>query len=165
LQRCDVQSLPFGDASFDAVVANHMLYHVPDLPRGLAEIQRVLKPGGTLFAATNGDSHMRELHELVQRFDPSYPSVFGRLSFTLENGNGWLSPYFEDVVLRPYASALAVTEAAPLVDYVFSMSSYTIPAAQRMAFVQYLEETLRQHKGVLHIGKDTGLFLAHKTKA
>ncbi len=35
------------------VLANHMLYHVPDLDRALAEIRRVLKPTGVLIAATN----------------------------------------------------------------------------------------------------------------
>ena len=40
----DVQALPFADASFDTVVAAWMLYHVPDLDRGLAEIARVLCP-------------------------------------------------------------------------------------------------------------------------
>src|SRR5581483_142412 len=44
----DVQSLPFADGRFDCVTANWMLYHVPDLDRGLAEIARVLAPGGRL---------------------------------------------------------------------------------------------------------------------
>jgi ubiquinone/menaquinone biosynthesis C-methylase UbiE len=38
----DVQKLPFADASFDTAVAAWMLYHVPDLDRGLAELARVL---------------------------------------------------------------------------------------------------------------------------
>jgi ubiquinone/menaquinone biosynthesis C-methylase UbiE len=42
----DVQSLPFEDGTFDTVVAAWMLYHVPDIDRGLAEIARVLRPGG-----------------------------------------------------------------------------------------------------------------------
>ncbi len=48
----DVQALPFGDGEFDCVVANWMLYHVPDLDRGLAEVARVLRPEGRLVAAT-----------------------------------------------------------------------------------------------------------------
>ena len=55
----DVQSLPFEDASFDTVVAAWMLYHVPDLDRGLAEIARVLarraaRGGDELGAASRG---------------------------------------------------------------------------------------------------------------
>src|SRR5207302_7666109 len=52
-QLGDVQELPFDDGSFDSVVAAWMLYHVPDVDRGLAEIARVLAPGGTLIAVTN----------------------------------------------------------------------------------------------------------------
>src|SRR5437764_1240500 len=44
----DAQALPFRDAHFDAVIANHMLYHVPDLPRAFDEIRRVLAPIGKL---------------------------------------------------------------------------------------------------------------------
>jgi len=47
-ERIDVQAIPYNDASFDVVIANHMLYHVPDLPKALAEIRRVLRPGGLL---------------------------------------------------------------------------------------------------------------------
>ena len=57
----NAQSIPFDTATFDAVIANHMLYHVPDLTKAVAEIHSVLKPGGTLYAATNGKGHLREL--------------------------------------------------------------------------------------------------------
>ena len=56
-QPADVQQLPFGDAQFDVVAALWMLYHVPDLHRGLAEVRRVLRPGGLFVAVTNGDAH------------------------------------------------------------------------------------------------------------
>ena len=38
--------LPFDDASFDRALAIHVLEHLPDLPAALAEIHRLLKPGG-----------------------------------------------------------------------------------------------------------------------
>jgi SAM-dependent methyltransferase len=40
----DAQALPFADRSFDAVIANHMLYHVPNRPAAYAEFCRVLQP-------------------------------------------------------------------------------------------------------------------------
>ncbi|HEY9294402.1 MAG TPA: class I SAM-dependent methyltransferase, partial [Microlunatus sp.] len=49
-QVADADALPFADHRFDAVVAAWMLYHVPDLDRTLAEVRRVLRPGGTLVA-------------------------------------------------------------------------------------------------------------------
>lgn len=63
----DVQRLPFDDDEFDCVVANWMLYHVPDLDRGLREIARVLSPRGRLVATTNSQEHLREVWELVGR--------------------------------------------------------------------------------------------------
>ena len=44
--KADAQDLPFEDGEFDAVVSNFGICHVPDQPRALAEVQRVLKPGG-----------------------------------------------------------------------------------------------------------------------
>ena len=43
----DAQSLPFDDQSFDSVLCNCGIMHLPDQPRALAEARRVLKPGGT----------------------------------------------------------------------------------------------------------------------
>jgi SAM-dependent methyltransferase len=46
LRRIDLTNLPYPDASFDVVLANHVLEHVADNARALAEIHRVLRPGG-----------------------------------------------------------------------------------------------------------------------
>ena len=51
----DIQQIPYPDGSFDTAIANFMLYHVPDLPRAIGEVRRVLKPGGRFYAATNGN--------------------------------------------------------------------------------------------------------------
>lgn len=48
-QQMDLQAIPFADESFDIVIANHMLYHVPDMEKGLREAYRVLKKGGTFM--------------------------------------------------------------------------------------------------------------------
>ena len=49
LQRGDVCALPFADASFDCVTCQTLLIHVPDPRRALAEMLRVLAPGGVLL--------------------------------------------------------------------------------------------------------------------
>jgi SAM-dependent methyltransferase len=86
----DVQALPFADGQFDCVVAAWMLYHVPDLDRGVSELARVLRPGGTLVAVTNSRSHLIELRELVG----SGPST---LTFNRENGEELLRRHFAGV--------------------------------------------------------------------
>src|SRR5690348_7587980 len=46
VQRVDMLDMQFEDGSFDCVIANHVLEHVSNVPRALAEMRRVLKPGG-----------------------------------------------------------------------------------------------------------------------
>ena len=75
----DVQELPFPDGAFDCAVAAWMLYHVPDLDRGVAELARVLRPGGRLVAITNGRESLAELYDLTggARRDSSFSSENG----------------------------------------------------------------------------------------
>jgi len=47
-QKADVTALPFDDATFDAARVERMLMHVPNPARAIAELKRVLKPGGRL---------------------------------------------------------------------------------------------------------------------
>jgi ubiquinone/menaquinone biosynthesis C-methylase UbiE len=158
----DAQSIPFPDGHFDIISANHMLYHVPDRERALAEIVRVLKPGGRLYAATNGDSHLVEMHELVNAFDPCLG--FGepvKLGFSLENGTAQLEKWFSKVEIRRYEDALEVTEARPLVDYVLSMNSLEKPVS--VAQAQEMETFFQARidaDGAIHISKAPGTFIA-----
>jgi len=46
MQAMDITNLSFADESFDAVVCNHVLEHVPNDRVAIAELYRVLKPGG-----------------------------------------------------------------------------------------------------------------------
>jgi SAM-dependent methyltransferase len=75
----DVQELPFPDGSFDAVVAAWVLFHVPEVPRALDELARVLRPGGRLVAATNSNEHLQELYDLLE---------LGRMPFAFSSENG-----------------------------------------------------------------------------
>lgn len=90
----DVQELPFEDAAFDCVAANWVLYHVPDLDRGVAELARVLEPGGRLVAATLGDENMKELWDLLGG------EVTAGLSFGYGNGEAALGPHFGKIERR-----------------------------------------------------------------
>jgi ubiquinone/menaquinone biosynthesis C-methylase UbiE len=158
-EQADAQAIPFADASFDAVIANHMLYHVPDRTKAFAEIRRVLQPAGRFYAATNGEAHLREMHELVQQFDSTI-DLWNRMTFRLEGGAAELAPYFSHVSLHRYPSALVVTEAEPLVAFVASMIGAELTGARRAAFTQLVEERIAAD-GAIHITKDTGLFEAY----
>jgi ubiquinone/menaquinone biosynthesis C-methylase UbiE len=160
-ETCDVQELPFADAAFDAVIANFMLYHVPDRPRAYAEMQRVLRPGGQLYAATTGKRHLQELDELLQRFDPRLQRWSGSVNpFKLEDREQELRRYFDDVRCLRYDDSLKVTEVEPLVSYVRSMDSSELLVGETLiAFEQYIADAIAQ-TGVLAITKDFGLVIA-----
>jgi SAM-dependent methyltransferase len=100
----DVQALPFEDAAFDVVVANFMLYHVPDVDLALTELARVLRPGGRLVAATNGVGQLAELWELVGRDLSDRWRLFMR-----ETGEQLLRPHFADVRVIELDGSLALT--------------------------------------------------------
>lgn len=169
----DAQRIPFEDASFDAVVANNMLYHVPDLPRALSGIARVPRAGGSLYATTLGRDHMREVGRMLAVLDPAHPPdapIWYYPPFNLENGAEQLSPFFPEVSLVPYEDSLVVTEASPLVEYLLS-TPISQSAADRSgedefrSRVSALQATLERElalRGEVRISKQTGMFVARR---
>ena len=113
----DVQELPFGDAEFDCCVANWMLYHVPDLDRGLAELRRVLRPGGRLVAVTNGSDHLHELYELlgVEKWTST---------FAAEDAPGLLRRHFARVESRDATGWIVFPGRAEAQAYVDAAQSF-----------------------------------------
>lgn len=164
-RQADAQELPFEPATFDAVIANHMLYHVPDRPRAFAEIRRVLKPGGQFYAATNGEQHMMELWRLLE---PYIPGCCARVlvtagGFVLENGAAQLEAAgFVAVVWHTYVNDLAVTDVEPLIAYVRSSNTLMdhVWTEAELDAVRAEVAARIAAEGAFHIGKVTGLFEA-----
>ena len=157
-RQFDADHVPFDTASFDLVIANHMLYHVPNIDNTLGELRRVLKPSGQLFAATNGPNHMRELDELLVGFDPALKLQAVTDQFRLDNGAPQLQKHFAQVLLQRYDSNLVVTEPAPLLAY--SMIRAVIIAERWAAFEAYVHAKFAERGSTLFIQKETGLFVA-----
>ncbi len=159
-EEANVQELPFHEGQFDALIANHMLYHVPDRERGLREIRRVLKPQGKLYAATNGVRHLAEIEWLLQRFDPALKDGFAvRGAFTLENGTTQLGQHFANIELRRYEDGLIVTEAEPLAAYICSGMIGEKIGDRRTELVAFIENEIATH-GAVRITKSSGIFVA-----
>ncbi len=165
-REVDAQALPFEDAAFDAVIANHMLYHVPDRARALSEIARVLQPGGRLFAATNGSANMAGSTELRRLYDTDELIEEGKrinsLSFNLENGLEQLESHFSEVNISRYADSLIVDEAEPLVAYIRSGSPTLHDPEKATAFTERIRDEMVRRGGVIEIQKDVGVFIAVK---
>jgi len=88
-RSADVQDLPFADHEFDVAVSNFMLYHVPDIQRGLAELARVAP---RLVATTTGIDQLREMWEAVGRDLWDKAHVFLR-----ETGEEYLRSHYATV--------------------------------------------------------------------
>lgn len=113
----DAARLSLRTGSVDAVVANMMLYHVPERRTALREIRRVLQPGGRLYATTVPADRKRRRYELMDTVaDGPVEPLAGE--FTAETAGAELGAVFEGVERDTYESELAVTDADALVEYV-----------------------------------------------
>jgi SAM-dependent methyltransferase len=139
-----------------------MLYHVPDRPKAIAEIKRVLKPGGRLFAATVGETHMKEMMEWYARVHVNKVWESFANPFTLENGLEQLKPYFPNVTLSRYEDGLEITEPEPIMAYIRSSIRFGELSEDELANLQRdLEGELRENGKIL-VSKDSGWFEAIK---
>jgi SAM-dependent methyltransferase len=93
-----VLDLPIADGAIDVALAMHMLYHLEDVPKGVAEIRRAVKPGGILYALTNSHQDMPELTAVYRACGLQRVEGMGGSAFTAENGAGTLAIAFTDVV-------------------------------------------------------------------
>jgi ubiquinone/menaquinone biosynthesis C-methylase UbiE len=118
----DVQDLPFADASFDCAVAAWMLYHVPALDQAIAELARVLVPGGRLVAVTNGAGHLAELREVA-----GHEHFWTGMPFRRENGAELIAPSFSAVEARDADGWVSIADDDAIWSYLRSMTGFDPP--------------------------------------
>ncbi|MGZ4710471.1 MAG: class I SAM-dependent methyltransferase [Acidimicrobiales bacterium] len=161
----DAGALPFADDSFDAVMANHMLYHVADLDRAAAELRRVIVSGGRLLAVTNSLDHFAEFDDLMARaagldawWRPSH-------RFNLEHSGDDLSRHFDHVDLRHCHGELAVPDVGPMVAFARSMRDLSAHAftddewAEVLLDFERLATAAIAERGPFRIRTHTGAFV------
>jgi SAM-dependent methyltransferase len=146
VQVGDIQLMPWPDGQFDVVVANWMLYHVPDLDRGLREIRRVLRPGGRLVASTMANGHMRELWDLV-----ADGSDAPELAFSTDNGLEVLAPHFEHVEQRSMAGHATLPDHAAALAHIRTTLTRS-----------HLAERLDYFDGPLRVSTSNAMFVARR---
>ena len=157
----DCHAIPYEDASFDLVIANHVLFYCKDVDRVCSEVGRVLNAGGRVVCGTYGVAHMQEVSRLVTQFDDRITLSGENLyeHFGKENGAQALAPYFAEVDWQQYEDALIVTQAEPLIEYVLSchgnQNQYILEKYNK--FRKYVEGQIRNG---YTITKDAGIFIS-----
>lgn len=158
----DCDQIPFKDGYFDAVIANHVLFYVYDINKALEEISRVLDPGGVFYCSTYGSNHMKEINEIVQKFDSRVILSQTKLYdvFGLENGLDILKPYFKNIKMKMYDDCLVVDKSKPIIDYIMSChgNQNELLGPKLNKFRKYLDSILLK-EGPIKITKEAGIFI------
>lgn len=153
----DIQEIPYENETFDIVIANMMLYHVPDIHKGLTEVRRVLKKDGSFYCATYGEHGIIEyLSKLLAAY-----GVEDNINknFTLQNGYEILSKSFSKVKKLEYVDSLAVTNIDDMVNYIYSLPSMTsLSNVPKHIIKTVLMQNLTN--GILNVPKEYGMFIA-----
>ena len=152
----DIQDIPFEDGSFDAVIANSMLYHVPDVKKGIREVRRVLRDRGVFYCATYGERNFTDV--LAQWFELDGEVFTPNRNFTMQNGEALLRTAFADVEARSYEDSLRISDVDDLIGYLRSLVS--LKAIGDLP-VRRIREILLKHAcgGTIELPKEYGMFI------
>lgn len=158
--QCDATNLPIRDSCADLVTCLHVLYHVDNPALAIAEMLRVVRPGGWLAVATNGPGHMRELDDLAQAVGMPRP-ISPHLRFSIEDARGALEDAGLTPVVHSYEDELRLPGADPALGYLRSLGEPIEPPAE--VAIRDLVRGAVEEQGHFTIGKETALLLAQST--
>ncbi len=122
--------LPFRDASIDVLLAAFMLYHVPGIDMAIAGSRRVIRPGGTLLVALNGEDDKSELRALWQQagtaaLGPGFVVPHWSARANLDNAPSMIGRHFGSVTVDRLPGELRFAQPGPPVAWVNSLRSGT----------------------------------------
>jgi SAM-dependent methyltransferase len=162
----DVQELPFRPGSFDVVLANYVLHHVPDAGRAVAEMARVLRPGGVAVVACVGEGHLAELRQIRNEvFGEHWAGIIDD-TFGASAGAHVLPACFDEVDWRPYLDRLDCRDPDDVVAYLASTPPVeNATDAEHRMVIEAVQARFAAGGGHLRVSKDTGVFLCRAPRA
>lgn len=163
-QQADASALQFEDNYFDAIIAMHMLYHVPDPAKVIADMHRLLKPGGFLAVTTNGMGDMVKIYQLatILGSPPHNPAakVFG-----FDDANRFMTAQFGNVTMTQHPARLHITDPE---DVFMMLTSYPPGDEADDSQLTDLRTAIAQEfaagNGALETEKQFGLFMSVKNQ-
>ncbi|HEY1928148.1 MAG TPA: class I SAM-dependent methyltransferase [Caulobacteraceae bacterium] len=162
-QVADVMALPFADASFDVVMAMHMLYHAPDPAAAVAEIARVLRAGGMAVVTTNGLGNFSSVMKLSHAVFGGSSTDPGAAAFSLEAGEVILRRCFDEVEVIRSVDVLRVTDPADVVAFLLSYPPGDgADAEARALLAAKVEDAFAAGDGVFPITRDSGCLIGRR---
>ncbi|MEJ6403110.1 class I SAM-dependent methyltransferase [Yoonia sp. 2307UL14-13] len=117
----DAMHLPFPNASFDTVVAMHMLYHLPDPAVALREMHRVLVSGGRCIVSTNSPRNLPQISDLSRVAFGSAIDDVVQARFGTAIALDLMKAQFSDVSQQTYADVYEVDDPEPVIDMLLTM--------------------------------------------
>ncbi|VWL85368.1 class I SAM-dependent methyltransferase [Oceanivirga miroungae] len=155
-EKVDAQNLPYSDGEFDVIIANMMLYHIPDLDKALSEIKRVLKADGKFYSATFGENGVAsEINKMLNVIDDT------NYVFTLQNGRISLEKFFSNVVKLEYIDGLDIGDKKDLVDYILSFKDFN--KWNKFSKNELLDIISKYEvDGKIYIKKEYGMFVSSR---
>jgi ubiquinone/menaquinone biosynthesis C-methylase UbiE len=161
VQQCDAASLPFQNASFDVVLASHMLYHLDDPDAALKEFTRILRPQGKLFAALGRVDSNKELRLLGESIGRPFV-VFNTTRITADSAPEYLKRYFAEIKEEQYPGDLEVPNPEPLLAYLGSLGEVELTDEQNKLGREIIETKI-QEEGSFRVTKAVVLFTASRS--
>lgn len=164
VKQIDIQDIPYENNTFDIVIANHMLYHVPNVDKAIEEVYRVLKKDGIFYASTLGTNGFQKyLNQRFREFDSSMDYFnIENWSFTLKNGREVLSKQFKNIEMYEYEDSIEIDNENELIEWIFtSVVMQNLDKNQFKGLNRHFAK-YKDDRGILHIPKQIGCFISTK---
>ena len=161
----DAEDLPFDDESFDVVIMDAVLEHIPDVGKAISEVARVLKPNGVFigYVAFMECFHEISYSHLSFKALEHYSNINGMKLEKISGGSAFGIDYHLRVLLYPLPFKYSRKLIAKVIRFTFRVKSkfaylglrykrkLNNKDAKEMAELYYKIECLRQSNGFTHL--------------